>query len=373
MLRLPVPEKATKQFNYLFIPRPGSSFEPVVFTVPATPLKPGTFTLPASETNLEDALSQVLKPHQLTLTLPDENEFASPIPEAHRKSEKAYHVKAFRGSKDGFLFFLSNGIFFGFKKPLLFLSFEDIESISYTSVLQRTFNLNVVFRKSGTGQDDPEQEPEEEEVEFSMLDQADYAGINEYVQRHGLNDASLAAGRRAKSEIKKKGGAVNGDAGDAAKGGEGDGEDDGRTELEKAQQQMEDDEEEEDEDFDPDDDGGEGSGSESDDGSEDDDDSPAMPAKGKNLVQDELGSEAEDVEVTDGEDEGAEEDEDEEEEEEAAEEDEDMPEAPAPAVVSRPAKVVQQPLQQQQQRPAVVGRWGAPINNELDPDDEDQL
>jgi hypothetical protein len=32
---------------------------------------------------------------------PNDAEFASATPEAHRKGEKAYHVKAFRGSKDG--------------------------------------------------------------------------------------------------------------------------------------------------------------------------------------------------------------------------------------------------------------------------------
>jgi len=32
---------------------------------------------------------------------PDEKEFVSATPEAHRKGEKAYHVKAFRGSKEG--------------------------------------------------------------------------------------------------------------------------------------------------------------------------------------------------------------------------------------------------------------------------------
>src|SRR5947199_101600 len=36
------------------------------------------------------------------------------------------------------------------------------------------------------------------EIEFGMLDQADYSGINEYVQKHGLQDASMAAARRAK-------------------------------------------------------------------------------------------------------------------------------------------------------------------------------
>jgi len=32
---------------------------------------------------------------------PNEREFVSTMPEAHRKGEKAYHVKAFRGSKEG--------------------------------------------------------------------------------------------------------------------------------------------------------------------------------------------------------------------------------------------------------------------------------
>jgi hypothetical protein len=35
------------------------------------------------------------------VTYPDEAEFVSATPESHRKGEKAYHVKAFRGSKDG--------------------------------------------------------------------------------------------------------------------------------------------------------------------------------------------------------------------------------------------------------------------------------
>lgn len=35
---------------------------------------------------------------------PDEREFVSAVPEAHRKGEKAFHVKAFRGSKEGIEF-----------------------------------------------------------------------------------------------------------------------------------------------------------------------------------------------------------------------------------------------------------------------------
>ena len=276
--------------------------------------------------------------------MPNEDEFASAIPEAHRKSEKAYHVKAFRGSKDGFLFFLSDGVFFGFKKPLLFLGFDDIESISYTSVLQRTFNLSVMYRKPGAEED------EAEEIEFSMLDQADYAGINEYVQKHGLNDASLAAWRRAKSEMEKKAGVANGEAEGA--------EDDGRTELEKAEQQLQDEESEEDEDFDPSDEGDDGSGSEEE--GSDDEDADERPRK--DLVKEELGSEAEDVELSDeGDDEG-----DVDEMEDG--EDEDGEEVPDEA-----PKTIQSPMQPIPQPSVVQGRWGSAVNDEPDPDDEDQL
>ena len=113
---------------------------------------------------------------------PDEREFVSATPEAHRKGEKAYHVKAFRGSKEGYLFLLSTGILFGFKKPLLFFAFANIESVSYTSILQRTFNLNIMAR--------PMTSDETQEIEFSMIDQADFAGIDGYIKKHGLQDTA---------------------------------------------------------------------------------------------------------------------------------------------------------------------------------------
>ncbi|ETN42512.1 uncharacterized protein HMPREF1541_01669 [Cyphellophora europaea CBS 101466] len=339
VLCLPVPEKASKQFNYIFLPNAASTFEPVLFTLPATPLKPGTFTLPSSATTLDEALNHILPSHNLSLTLPNADEFASATPEPHRKSEKAYHVKAFRGSKDGYLFFLSTGLFFGYKKPLLFLSFSDIESISYTSVLQRTFNLNVAYQKPGADEGDAE------EIEFSMLDQGDFQGINEYVQRHGLNDASLAAGRRAKSETKKKGAAAaNGEMADAERE-----DDDGRTELEKAEQMLQDEEDEDEEDFEPSDGDDEDEGS----GSEDDSDEDDEPKAKKDLVQDELGSEAEDVEISDEEDDDGDDD-----------DEDDAPKGDIP-----PAKAVtQQPKIAAPMQPAARGGWGVP-----DPYDEDQL
>lgn len=131
----------------------------------------------------------------------------------------------------GYLFFLGNGIVFGFKKPLAYFPFSSVESVSYTSVLQRTFNLVIAARDN--------EEADIKEAEFSMLDQADFGGIDEYIKRHGLNDASMAADRRAKAfnVNKDKKAEANGDAspGDA----------DGGSELQKAEQQLQDEDEEE--------------------------------------------------------------------------------------------------------------------------------
>ena len=152
----------------------------------------------------------------------------------------------------GYLFFLSTGIIWGFKKPLYVFSFDHISSISYTSVLQRTFNLNIAT--DSPNNDNPQ------EFEFSMVDQADFAGIDTYVKRHQLQDASMAAERKAKKLN------VNGVRGDK---GLADGSEDVETQLEKAaretQGQGEDDEDEEDDDnFDPGSEGeSEGSGSSS--------------------------------------------------------------------------------------------------------------
>lgn len=286
-LCLPVPEKATKQYNYCFLPAapkgeeavqlvPG---EGVIFTLNHGPLKSCTISSPELKAIASDptdmlfqALNAILQRTGAKLVTPSEADFACANPESHRKNEKAYHVKAHRGSKDGYLFFLSNGIFFGFKKPLAFFPFHQIESVSYTAVLQRTFNLVV------TATLDPSAGPQE--IEFSMLDQADFGGIDGYIKKHQLQDASMAEARKAK-QFK-----VNGKQ--APEG-------DGVGELEKAEQEAVDEEDEMEEDYDPEEDGdSDGSGSSGDEDEYED-------GEGGDLVEEELGSEAEDVEVSDDE------------------------------------------------------------------------
>lgn len=151
----------------------------------------------------------------------------------------------------GYLFFTSVGILFGFKKPLAFFDFAAITSISYTAVLRNTFNL-VISTPTG-------------DMEFGMLDQPDFAGINDYVQKHGLQDASLAADRRAKKLNVNKVGAKK----DIVNGAEAEGvAEEEESELQKAERELQDqeDDEDEDDDFDPGSEGeSEGSGSDSDD------------------------------------------------------------------------------------------------------------
>jgi hypothetical protein len=183
------------------------------------------------------------------------------ITSKHTGGAKRVRVYSYQSSythlrSTGYLFFTSVGILYGFKKPLAFFDFAAIDSISYTAVLRNTFNLVITT---------PSQE-----IEFGMLDQADFAGINDYVQTHGLQDASMAADRRAKklnvNPPATKGSGENGTAvavPDAAGGAEEE-----ESELQKAERMLQDeeDDEEEDDDFDPGSEGeSEGSGSESED------------------------------------------------------------------------------------------------------------
>lgn len=280
---LPVPDKAQAQYNFCILSATadGIATDQILWTVSDSVPKDGTVVGLTSSlagetyrTVLITILNGALKHYKKQVIEPDKQEFASQVVQAHRKGESAYHIKAFRGSKDGFLFLLPNGIFWGFKKPLEFFSFDAVDSVSYTSVLQRTFNLNITARIAA--------DAEPQEFEFSMIDQADFAGIDEYVRRHELQDASMAEQRRAKKLN------INGVKGDGVKE---EGIDQEEGELQKAAREAEDleDEEEDDENFDPGSEGeSEGSGS----SSEEDEDEYEGRA-GSNVVDEELGSEAE--------------------------------------------------------------------------------
>ncbi|KND86575.1 Histone chaperone [Tolypocladium ophioglossoides CBS 100239] len=318
---LPVPDKAQVQHNYVLFPR-GTSLpsktnpptaEPLVFTAPSTAPKEGTIGggLAGPAAAVSDtyrslfhwAFDKRLKAAGNTVELisADPSKFHSVIRQAHRPNEKAVHVGGFRGSKDGYLFFLEKGILWGFKKPLIFIPLSRIAAISYTSILQITFNI-VVEVFSGEGEDT-------DELEFGMLDQQDYGGIDNYIKLNRLQDRSMAEQRKGKLQLAENRGpkknAADGqdsDAGEAgAQAGSGMGELQ-RAELE-AEQQMQDDEDEDEEDYDPGSEGdSEGSGDSSDeeddgdedgDGEDDEDEDDEGEGEGGNAEDEEVEEEEE--------------------------------------------------------------------------------
>lgn len=286
-----MPEKTQVQHNYVVFPR-GSTLppstkndgttppppEPLVFTIPATAPKQGT--IGGSEAGAAAAVSDTYKTlfhwaignrlrgvgNPVTITSADPSKFHSVIKQSHRPNEKAVHVGGYRGSKDGFLFFLENGILWGFKKPLIFIPLNRIFAISYTSILQVTFNIVVEVFSGASGDDDAT-----EEIEFAMIDQQDYNSIDDYIRDNRLQDRSMAEQRKAKLQL-----AENKVKKEDGEGADGDAAPNGTTELERAQkeaedQQMLDDDDSDEEDYDPGSDGeSEGSGDSSDEDSDDD-------------------------------------------------------------------------------------------------------
>ncbi|KAL8966680.1 MAG: hypothetical protein Q9197_005852, partial [Variospora fuerteventurae] len=310
---VPVPEKAQPQWNFCIFPKEGGGGdEQILFTIPGGNVKGDTIHSDmqfSPDESYKDVVMRMMNQRlKRKISEPNEKEFVSQVAQAYRKGEKAVHAKAFRGSKDGYLFLLSSGIVWGFKKPLAFFPFHAITSISYTSVLQRTFNLNIITTTTTTtsSSSKPPSSPNPTdavvvEIEFSMIDQADFAGIDAYVRRHHLHDASMAEQRRAKKLNVNgvKGGAAADDHDDGAGGDDGE-EEEG--ELQKAVREIQDaedeEEEEDDENFDPGSEGeSEGSGSSSgeEEGVGDDNDDDGKGRGGGLAEEEQLGSEMEEA------------------------------------------------------------------------------
>lgn len=121
---LPVPEKAKKQHNFIIIPVHGDGVDPLPDNLKASPPEPVVWTFEeATGKNIVEGedpgpapLAEAIH-HCLIqagtskeVIFPDADEFSSAVPESHRKGEKAYHVKAHRGSKEGALGSMSPAI-----------------------------------------------------------------------------------------------------------------------------------------------------------------------------------------------------------------------------------------------------------------------
>lgn len=105
---------------------------------------------------------------------------------------KIFSVQAYKGSKEGFLYFLPNHVIFGFKKPIYIFNSTDIESITYNSITRLTFNILLNVKIHGLV----------EVFEFSMIDQKEFENIDEYVKTKDVRDISMAEQFKAQKQLK---------------------------------------------------------------------------------------------------------------------------------------------------------------------------
>ncbi|KAG1060136.1 hypothetical protein G6F42_028073 [Rhizopus arrhizus] len=117
------------------------------------------------------------------------------------KLEDRSHVIGYLKAKDGFLFFLPTGILFGFKKPTLFFPISSLASTVITNITQRTFDLTLTLRPEskvlGSAGFRTTKEGDDDTVQFSMIEQSEYGGIEAYTKKLNINDHSMAEERKA--------------------------------------------------------------------------------------------------------------------------------------------------------------------------------
>jgi hypothetical protein len=120
--------------------------------------------------------------------------------------DETFFVEAYKGNKEGYLYFLPNHVIFGFKKPIQIFKSVDIESITYNSITRLTFNVSLEVKVFGVT----------EKYEYSMIDQKEFEKINSYVSTKDVRDNSMADEHKAQKQLKNNTEAP-GDLAEAAK------------------------------------------------------------------------------------------------------------------------------------------------------------
>lgn len=104
------------------------------------------------------------------------------------------HANTYLKAKEGCLYFLPEGILYGFKKPTIFFPLNSISSTFFCNIMQHTFNLVLVLKENhsplGSSISD-------KTIEFSLIEQSEYTGIDSYIQTCGINDSSMSEEKMA--------------------------------------------------------------------------------------------------------------------------------------------------------------------------------
>lgn len=103
-----------------------------------------------------------------------------------------FMIQAYKGSKEGYLYFLPDHVIFGFRKPILIFDSVDIESITYSSITRLTFNVSLGVNTNG----------KTDTFEFSMIDQKEFETIDKYNKMKNFSDKSMADELKAQKQLK---------------------------------------------------------------------------------------------------------------------------------------------------------------------------
>ena len=100
------------------------------------------------------------------ISIPKPHIFASSDTIGYNQKPVPY-VNCYDRAKEGFMYFFDFGLFFGFKKPLMFYPSEDIEKLEITSITGRFFNLHIILNGMEKG----------DFMEYSMFAAAELKGM----------------------------------------------------------------------------------------------------------------------------------------------------------------------------------------------------
>lgn len=87
------------------------------------------------------------------------------------RPDAKFHIHCYRKASDGYLFLLPKGVFFGFKKPLAYLPHTLLATVSFKSVLSRTFDIEFVDSRGN------------KKTEFGMVPIEEYEAISDYLRK----------------------------------------------------------------------------------------------------------------------------------------------------------------------------------------------
>lgn len=104
------------------------------------------------------------------------------------------YANTYLKAKEGCLYFLPEGILYGFKKPAIFFPLDSISSTYFCNVMQHTFNLVLVLKQDHSPLGTP---ISDKTIEFSLIEQSEYTGIDSYIQACGINDSSMSEEKMA--------------------------------------------------------------------------------------------------------------------------------------------------------------------------------